>query len=135
MTDPITGNPTAPILFKMHGSINRKEQQKDGYLITEGDYVDYLGRDGGDYIPIYIDSLMSGKYILFLGYSLEDWNVRVILSKLLKKIQPGDARCWAVVFGRSEEEQEIWKTDHLNIYAMDLLEFTDKLVAELDQRV
>jgi hypothetical protein len=119
----------------MHGSINRKEQQKDGYLITEGDYVNYLGRDGGDYIPTYIDSLMQGKNILFLGYSLEDWNVRVILSKLLKKIQPGDARCWAIVLGRSEEEQEIWKTDHLNIYATNLLEFADILAAELDQRV
>ena len=135
LTNLKTGNPTAPILFKMHGSINRKEQQKDGYLITEGDYVDYLGRDGGAYIPIYIDSLMQGKNILFLGYSLEDWNVRVILSKLLKKIKPTDARCWAIVLGRSQEEQEIWRTDHLNIYTTDLLEFSDNLAAELDQRI
>jgi hypothetical protein len=90
LTDPQTGEPSAPILFKMHGSMDRKDRNNDSYLITEKDYVDYLGRDQGNYIPPYINGLMEGKNFLFLGYSLEDWNVRVILSKLLDRIKPGD---------------------------------------------
>jgi SIR2-like domain len=133
LANPQTGEPTAPIVFKMHGSIDRKEPKNDSYLITEGDYVDYLGRDQGNYVPPYIDGLMEGKNFLFLGYSLEDWNVRVILSKLLSRIRPHDVRCWAIVLGRSEAEQRIWQSQSLNIYPMDLLKFSNKLAAELDR--
>jgi hypothetical protein len=77
------GDPTTPIVFKLHGSIDRKNSENDSYLITEEDYVDFLGRPQGGYIPPYIERLMAQKFLLFLGYSLEDWNVRVILRKLL----------------------------------------------------
>jgi hypothetical protein len=134
LSDPQTGDPSAPILFKMHGSVDRKNRTNDSYLITEEDYVDYLGRDQGNYIPPYINGLMQGKNFLFLGYSLEDWNVRVILRKLLKPIKSGDVRCWAIVRGRSDTEQRVWQSQSLNIYPMDLLVFSDRLVAELDRR-
>jgi SIR2-like domain len=134
LADPRTGEPSAPILFKMHGSIDKKNRTNDSYLITEEDYVDYLGRDQGNYIPPYINSLMQEKTILFLGYSLEDWNVRVILRKLLKPMLPGSVRCWAIVFGHSPAEQKVWQSHSLNIYPMDLLVFSDRLVAELDRR-
>jgi SIR2-like domain len=151
--DPQTGEPTAPIVFKLHGSIDRKNSEHDTYLITEEDYVDFLGRAQGDYIPAYIRRLMAGKKLLFLGYSLEDWNVRVILSKLLNsRRQTPDAgnakpqsddddrksdrelRYWAVVRGRNDAEQRVWQAKNLNIYSMDLREFTKKLVAALDER-
>jgi hypothetical protein len=133
LTDSDTGEPSAPILFKMHGGIDRKNRKNDSYLITEEDYVDYLGRDQGNYIPPYINRLMQGKNFLFLGYSLEDWNVRVILRKLLNPIKPGDVRCWAIVRGRSDMEQRVWQSNSLNIYPMDLMKFSERLVAELDR--
>jgi hypothetical protein len=151
--DPQTGEPTAPIVFKLHGSIDRKNSEYDSYLITEEDYVDFLGRAQGDYIPAYIRRLMAGKKFLFLGYSLEDWNVRVILSKLLNSrrqtsdggnVEPrsdddyrkndGELRYWAVVRGRNDAEQRVWQAKNLNIYSMDLRVFTEKLVAALDER-
>jgi SIR2-like domain len=133
LTDSQTGKPSAPILFKMHGSIDRTTSKNDSYLITEDDYVDYLGRSQGAYIPPYIYELMEGKGFLFLGYSLEDWNIRVILRKLLKQFRPGDVRCWAIVRGRGDTEQEIWRTKNLDIYSMDLKEFADRLVKQLDR--
>ena len=147
--DPQTGEPKAPIVFKLHGSIDRKSSKYDSYLITEEDYVDFLGRAQGNYIPDYIRRLMAGKKLLFLGYSLEDWNVRVILSKLQRQStdaynsQPrpdddgennGELRYWAVVRGRNDAEQRVWQAKNLNIYSMDLREFTKKLVAALDER-
>jgi SIR2-like domain len=152
LTKSTTGELSAPIVFKMHGSIDRKDRQNDSYLITEGDYVDYLGRDQGDYIPPYINSLMRGKNFLFLGYSLEDWNVRVILSKLLdpKKLfgankssesdgradqeRPESVCCWAIVRGRTNAEQRVWQSQSLNIYPMDVLVFTKQLEAEIERR-
>jgi hypothetical protein len=84
---------------------------------------------------------MRGNNFLFLGYSLEDWNIRVILRKLLVSIPSGKPaeeaehiRFWAIVRGRSDAEQRIWQHRNLNIYPMDLREFTDRLVNELDRR-
>jgi SIR2-like domain len=140
LTNPETGKPTAPILFKMHGSVDRKDRINDSYLITEEDYVDYLGRDQGHYVPPYIEELMRRKNFLFLGYSLEDWNVRVILRKLLESMPSGagdtrgeKVRFWAIVRGLSEAEQKVWQSQNLNVYQMDLLTFTERLVAELDR--
>src|SRR5262249_3340802 len=87
-----TQQPSRPILFKMHGSVDKVNAGNDSYLITEEDYVDFLGRAGGSYSPPYVNALMEGKDFLFLGYSLEDWNVRVILRKLLKRATNRDVR-------------------------------------------
>ena len=145
---PRTQEPSQPILFKMHGSIDRAVARNDSYLITEEDYVDFLGRSSGSYVPPYINGLLEGKNILFLGYSLEDWNVRVILRKLLKRTKQtrdrqarnnntdgneasidegGEVRLWAIVRGRTDVEQEVWQAQNLNIYPMDLCEFTNNL--------
>jgi hypothetical protein len=140
LTNPETGKPTAPILFKMHGSVDRKDRINDSYLITEEDYVDYLGRDQGHYVPPYIEELMRRKNFLFLGYSLEDWNVRVILRKLLESMPSGagdsrgeKVRFWAIVRGLSEAEQKVWQSQNLNVYQMDLVTFAERLAAELGQ--
>jgi SIR2-like domain len=69
---------------------------------------------------------MRGKSFLFLGYSLEDWNIRVILRKLLKS-SDDSVRCWAVVRGRSTQEQEIWQARGLNVYSENLVEFAERL--------
>jgi hypothetical protein len=152
LNDPRTQQPSHPILFKMHGSIDRAIARNDSYLITEEDYVDFLGRSGGSYVPPYISGLIEGKDFLFLGYSLEDWNVRVILRKLLKRAkqtrdhqvrdkndddnngstnEEGEVRFWAIVRGRSDVEQEVWQAQNLNIYPMDLCEFSENLVKYL----
>jgi hypothetical protein len=77
---------------------------------------------------------MQGRSLLFIGYSLEDWNVRVILSKLLRTNRQGDLNYWAIVRGRADTERRIWKRKGLEIYPVDLLRFSDRLVAELDRR-
>jgi hypothetical protein len=131
LNDPQTNEPSHPVLFKMHGSVDHADPRNDCYLITEEDYVDFLGRAGGKYIPPYISALMDGKDFLFLGYSLEDWNVRVILRKLLTRPVSGGVKFWAVVDGPNEIQQQVWQAQNLNIYPMDLLVFADKLAQYL----
>jgi hypothetical protein len=131
LNDPKTHLPSHPIVFKMHGSVDLSNAADDAYLVTEEDYVDFLGRSGGSYLPPYVNGLMEGKDFLFLGYSLEDWNVRVILRKLLKRTPTVPVRFWAIVRGRSDIQQRIWHAHNLNIYAMDLQEFAEELANHL----
>jgi hypothetical protein len=132
LNDEKTQLPSRPIVFKMHGSVDKADPDKDCYLITEEDYVDFLGRESGYYVPPYVGALMQGKDFLFLGYSLADWNVRVILRKLLKRataVKP--VKCWAIVSGKTQIAQQVWQAQNLNIYAMDLPEFAAELASHL----
>jgi hypothetical protein len=131
LNDPKTQQPSHPVLFKMHGSVDKANARNDCYLITEEDYVDFLGRADGRYVPPYVSALMQGKDFLFLGYSLEDWNVRVILRKLLTRSAAGSVKFWAIVSGHSEVEQQVWQAQNLNIYPMDLLAFSEELARHL----
>src|SRR6202011_2510542 len=42
LNDGKTQLPARPIIFKMHGSVDKTDADKDCYLITEEDYVDFL---------------------------------------------------------------------------------------------
>jgi hypothetical protein len=110
----------------MHGTVDLANPKNDSFLVTEEDYVDFLGRDQGNYIPPYLFGLMQDKNFLFLGYSLADWNVRVIMHKLLKQ-SAERPRFWAIVRGRSDIEEMVWQSKDVNIYPMDIRVFSEKL--------
>jgi SIR2-like domain len=79
------------VLYKMHGSIDWQTNavasptvRRDNYVITEEDYVKFLSRlnAAAPVIPFKLLDHFRKTSFLFLGYSLEDWNVRVILDSL-----------------------------------------------------
>jgi hypothetical protein len=131
LDDPISQRPSRPIVYKMHGGVEATGDRTDAYLITEEDYVDFLGRPNDTYLPAYIFGLMKRKNFLLLGYSLTDWNVRVILRKIHRLAEKERVRIWAIVSGRSAAEQEIWQAHNLNIYSLDVREFAEELAKYL----
>jgi hypothetical protein len=58
-----------PVIAKIHGAVGSGVEEPDSFVITENDYIDYLR---------YTDL----SQLIFLGYSLKDWNLRVILNRL-----------------------------------------------------
>jgi len=88
-------------------------------LITIEDYDKSL-----DGFSPYIANLLKDKDILVLGYSLLDWNMRIILRLL--KIADSYQRLW-VISGHEDEHQEIWKLRALNIYSLNLGVFAEEL--------
>ncbi|PWT85543.1 MAG: hypothetical protein C5B58_02905 [Acidobacteria bacterium] len=96
----------AVLLYKMHGSIERqgpadtspKSTPQESYVITEEDYVKFLSRLNAapPVIPVKLDQHFRNSRFLFLGYSFEDWNVRVILDSLTELMtDPGTERATA----------------------------------------
>jgi hypothetical protein len=61
-------------------------------VITEEHYVDFLSRIHADppIVPPFFTSFFRGNSFFFLGYSLEDWNLRVILHSL-RSVLPSPA--------------------------------------------
>jgi hypothetical protein len=69
-----------PIVFHLHGYLN----DVDSMVLTEDDYLDFLMNisETQDLIPPRIQRAFGGSSFIFLGYSLEDMNFKVLFRKL-----------------------------------------------------
>jgi hypothetical protein len=81
-----------PVVFHLHGSI----EDQDSFVLTEDDYLDFMVNarryEGSSdlsarYIPPKVDELMALNSLLFLGYGLRDWNLRVLLRTLVQSLE------------------------------------------------
>ena len=73
------------------------------------------------------------KRFLFLGYSLGDWNFRVMLDMLWNIGKGRDAlRSFAIQRRPNRVEAKIWGTKDVSIYDLDLREFTHRLRKEIE---
>jgi len=69
-----------PVLFKLHGAI----EQTMSMIVTEDDVVDFLSCIllQTPKLPDTVKTLLKDSSLLFVGYSLKDWNVRVLLRAI-----------------------------------------------------
>lgn len=71
------------IIVKLHGAMVRTDPSRDSYVITEDDYIRYLtGADIASQLPVVVRERIKESHLLFLGYSMRDWNLRVVLERL-----------------------------------------------------
>jgi SIR2-like domain len=125
-----------PVILKLHGEINRLDERRDSYVITEDDYIEYLANgDISSQIPVLLREHMSDSHYLFLGYSLRDWNLRVILNRIWGQ-QQLDVQSWAIQRppdGKGGEiEQKLWaRRGEVELLYGTLEEYVVKLSAQL----
>ncbi len=121
----------------MHGTVQRGSEKSDNdhYVITEDDYVDYLTRaDISQLFPAKLAGKLKNSHLLFLGYGLRDWNMRVMLyrlwrqSKLLKK-------SWAIQLKPDPMDKTLWGKKDVEIIDVKLDEFIDELSSQLTERL
>ena len=93
-------------IAKIHGSV-AAELEDDSFVITENDYISYLS--SGEFqalVPRDIFMRLQRCHFLFLGYSLRDWNLRVILQRLWGDDAPYNH--WSVQNGFDHTEEVAW---------------------------
>jgi hypothetical protein len=120
------------ILYKIHGSFRDPgdSDSSSGVIVTEEDYIQFLtvvGREIGG-IPTYLKGLIQEGTLLFLGYSLEDWDFRTIFKGLVEVLQP-EKRNRAFAFQKDPPDfwVDFWEKKDVTIYNVDLYEFADEL--------
>ncbi len=80
------------VIYKMHGAVDRSQPDRDQYVITEDDYIDFLVRmTKNKAIPSIFAEPFQTRHFLFLGYGLNDWNLRVVLNRI-----PKGLKSWAI---------------------------------------
>jgi hypothetical protein len=74
-----------PLVYHLHGHTN----QVPSMVLTEDDYVDFvaaLARDRERVVPPVIQEALAWTSLLFVGYSLTDWNFHVLLRLLMNSL-------------------------------------------------
>jgi hypothetical protein len=112
----------APIIYKLHGSVL---PGNDCFVISESDYVDFLhrmlGRNG---IPAFFAKYMHSRSLLFLGYSLADWNVRVLLrTTFFNTKRVATLPHWAINCGVKPLEKKLWEGRGIQVHDISVDEF------------
>jgi SIR2-like domain len=115
------------VILKMHGAIDRKDPDRDSYVITEDHYIDYLTRtDLSNLVPVLLAARLRKSHFLFLGYSMRDWNLRVILHRIWGEQRLG-YKSWAIQLAPEPIEQEFWNKRGVDILRVSLEDYVQTL--------
>lgn len=127
-----------PLVYKLHGSVD----QVDTLIASEDDVIDFaacLLQDNPE-LPSLIARLFETTSLLFIGYGLRDWNVRMMLRALRKRkglAGPPEIASYAIqrrpkdVAAASEWEKSVMYWDRyesLRCFDIDAPVFLEELV-------
>ena len=129
----------APLVYKLHGSLNNPVAM----VLTEDDVVEFISclmlQDPP--LPSSIKAAFQNNSILFVGYGLKDWNVRVMMRAIRgrrgrdsvksfaiqkRPLDPGLASDWDLSVMYFEKHEE------LKCFNVDALEFMSELKTRYD---
>jgi DNA-binding SARP family transcriptional activator len=120
------------VLLKIHGGADESEiRERESFVVSEDDYIDYLAHAPlSTVLPVGLAARLRRSHLLFLGYDLDDWSLRVFLRRLW-----GDERIayrsWAIGAAHDALSVEYWR--QRGVDALDGR--PDEYVAELAERV
>ena len=107
------------ILLKLHGAVDPlPEREWESFVITEDDYIDYLGRSElTAVVPVALAARLRRSHFLFLGYEMADWNLRLILNRIWGE-RPVAYRSWSIQPSPSPLAQAFWR--RFDVSALDV---------------
>jgi hypothetical protein len=111
------------VIAKLHGAVDRVHRS-DSYVITEDHYIDYITRaDISGLFPVTLAAKMRTSHFLFLGYSLRDWNLRVMLYRLWGEQEGKKFKSWAIQAEPSPIDRAAWDERGVDILPVRVEEF------------
>lgn len=128
------------IVYKIHGTFPGDSQAQARYLvnvppqviITEDDYIEFLTTHGSEAVrlgvPQAVKALVTPSTLLFLGYSLRDWDFRTIYRGLVGRLEKHDKRrSFAVLTGADDFWKDYWRAEGVTIIESDIYTFCEEL--------
>jgi DNA-binding SARP family transcriptional activator len=104
------------IILKLHGQVDpRLEGAWESFVVTEDDYIDYLAQaEVASVVPVAIAAKLRRSHFLFFGYTMADWNLRLLLNRLWGD-QPLSYRSWAIQPDAKPLEREFWRRRDVDV--------------------
>jgi hypothetical protein len=120
------------VVLKIHGAIDREDPRQDSYVITEDHYIEYLTRTNpSELIPVKLLDKLVNSHFLFLGYGMRDWNLRVILHRILA-LRELDWTSWAVQDRVDRLDEKLWRKRQVELHECRLSDYVSALRATLE---
>lgn len=94
-------------VYKIHGSIHALSS----LVITESDYTRRLEDLGSNLLGAFLRQLLATKIVVFVGYSLKDWNFRRLYEALVADMGAFRPKAFAVTPYESAEAEELGITE------------------------
>lgn len=123
-----------PNFFKLHGDFNNPES----IVITEEDYIDFIQKMGSkDFNPIppQIVSRIKTWPVIFIGYSLQDYNLRILFKTLRWQGDPATFPTSISIDPKPDEVMvSVWekrKDPMVNFVRKDLWDLVPQLFKEI----
>lgn len=116
-----------PTLLKVHGHVDGDPaRERDSFAVCEDDHIDYLAGDAGGAVPVQLAARLRRSHLLFLGYGIDDWSLRVFL----RRVWGGDRlayRAWAVQQVAAGHAGALWRERGADVYESSLGTYAKEL--------
>jgi DNA-binding SARP family transcriptional activator len=119
------------IILKLHGQVgNTEDREWESFVVTEDDYIEYLAQsEVASLVPVALGAKLRRSHFLFLGYTMADWNLRLLLHRLWGD-QPLSYRSWAVQPEPMPLEREFWRRRDVDVLEIPLERYVGALARE-----
>lgn len=134
------------VILKIHGAVwPQGAAEHSDFVITEDDYIDYLTRISPEnLIPTKVLGHLRAGTLLFLGYSLADWNLRALLTHIWhsRKLSVRSLAVQRPLQASPERpadllesvDLESWAARQIDPLVIDITEFTERFERHLRER-
>ena len=120
----------SPVVYKLHGDIS----QRDSLVVTDEDYIQFVLRmndkEPYDPIPLSLKYFLTDWATLFVGYSLMDYNLRLLFKTMRWKIDPANRPdMYSVDLRPDPLILDVWQSQrrYLKFIAQDVWSFVPRL--------
>jgi hypothetical protein len=120
----------SPIIYKLHGDIGRR----DSLVVTDEDYIQFVLRmsdkEPYDPIPLSLKFFLTGWTTLFVGYSLIDYNLRLLFKTLRWKVDSANVpEMYSVDVRPDPLILDVWQSQrhYVKFVAQDVWSFVPEL--------
>jgi DNA-binding SARP family transcriptional activator len=119
------------IILKLHGQVGSTDDREwESFVVTEDDYIEYLAQsEVASVVPVALGAKLRRSHFLFLGYTMADWNLRLLLHRLWGD-QPLSYRSWAVQPEPMPLEREFWRRRDVDVLEIPLERYVEALGRE-----
>ena len=109
------------MLLKIHGHVDRgATRELESFAVSEDDHIDYLaGVEAAGTVPVQIAARLRRSHLLFLGYAVDDWSLRVFLRRVWGHDRLA-YRSWAVQSAAESLARELWRERGVEAYDVGL---------------
>ena len=116
------------VLLKIHGHVDRGATREwESFAVREDDHIDYLvAGDAAGAVPVQLAARLRRSHLLFLGYAVDDWSLRVFLRRVWGSDRLA-YRSWAVHPAAQHVASELWRERGAEVYDVSLGTYAEQL--------